>query len=145
ARVQHPIPTVRLPYSGLAQAVFIECSIGPKLKNWIRTEFFPLHTVARPCHTEPLAPRAILPEIVHKVEIAHAQDVWIGHAALIPAPARTGLEHRPRAFAPLLDIGRLCQSDLRRLSPASLIPVEKFALMSQRRSVRSDVGALPGL
>jgi hypothetical protein len=103
--------------------------------------------VTRPCHAQPLAPGSILSQIVHIVGISDAHDVWIGYAALIPASAGSGLEHRGRVLAPVLAVGRLRQADSRRGSRAGLIPVEELRAFDRdvRRSWPSSRPPRSGL
>src|SRR5579863_2747811 len=48
ASVEHPIPAMRLPDGGLAQAILVERTGAPQLEHRIGSELLPMHGIGRP-------------------------------------------------------------------------------------------------
>src|SRR5207245_5690672 len=123
----------------------VEAAVGAALENRIGAELLPADAVSGSGEAEPLAPSAILAEIIHVERISNAQDRRIGDAALIPASTRAGRENRRRLFAPGPGIARLRQPDAGDVARSGDVPVVKFPSIEERGAVAGDVVALPAV
>src|SRR5205823_6217228 len=132
------------PYRRLAQALLVETAVLAQFEHGIRPKLCPARAVGRAGDTQALPARAILAQI-EKIEVrAGADHIGIGHAALIPASARAGIEYRVAFLRPLAAIHRTRQTEPRQIHCASDVPIPELAVDEERRAVRRDVAAFPG-
>src|SRR5438552_7051694 len=69
ARVEHPIPAVRLPDGGLTETLLIETTVLTKLKQRIGAKLLPADAIGRTGDTQALPARAVLAQ-VEEVEVS---------------------------------------------------------------------------